>query len=140
MWPWGQPLIAALLALLGPTSVAVTGDVPAARVATGVCVAEDPTTCSPPTTLPVPGGTRCGQWWAMAREVGWPEGQLWTMDRVMACESNCRPEAHNASGASGLLQIMPFWWHGRDPYDPWTNLQMGLEVWQASGWRAWSCY
>lgn len=91
-----------------------------------------------PTTT-VPASARCPQWWQLAGEVGWPLEELPTVDRVMWCESKCQPTAHNRSGASGLMQIMPGWWDGRDPYDPAVNLAMALEVHELQGWPAWSC-
>ena len=57
----------------------------------------------------------------------------------MYCESRCEAHAHNRSGATGLLQIMPMHAHGRDLYDPATNLAVAIEVYEAQGWRAWSC-
>jgi len=89
---------------------------------------------------PAPVAGPCGQWYATASSVGWADEQWPTVARIMACESGCDPGAHNRSGASGLLQIMPGWWAGRDPYDPTTNLTMGLEVFRAQGWHAWSCH
>jgi transglycosylase-like protein with SLT domain len=109
------------------------------------CVS-DPGYCHPPTTPPpppqgnAPSWARCPQWWGLAQAVGWSPNELPTMDRVMRCESGCNPWAHNRSGASGLMQIMPFWWHGRDPYNPGVNLVMALEIKRSSGWRAWSCF
>jgi hypothetical protein len=94
---------------------------------------------TPPTTSSVPAWAHCPDWWPVALEVGWPADQLPTVDRVMWCESRCQPAARNRSGASGLMQIMPGWWHGRDPYDPAVNLAMALEVHNAQGWQAWSC-
>lgn len=91
-----------------------------------------------PTTT-TPSSARCPQWWTLAREVGWPADELPRMDRVMWCESTCQPNAHNRSGASGLMQIMPMWWDGRDPYDPAVNLAMALDIHAAQGWAAWSC-
>lgn len=102
----------------------VDATVPAARVT--------------PTTT-VPDSARCPQWWPLAQEVGWPLEELPHVDRVMWCESHCQPAAHNRSGASGLMQIMPGWWDGRDPYDPAVNLTMALDIHEAQGWRAWSC-
>lgn len=119
-------LLAAILAAVFPLS-------PAVRVAT-VQVAP------PPPTVAVAAGARCGDWWQLAVDVGWPADELPTLDRVMWCESNCEPRAHNRSGASGLMQIMPGWWGGRDPFDPTANLTMAFEVFEAQGWRAWSCW
>lgn len=116
-----------MAAVLGPLQ-------PAVRVATTVQVQP------PPPTVYVHEGASCGEWWQLAVDVGWPEGELPTVDRVMWCESKCQPAAYNRSGASGLMQVMPFWHKGRDPFDPTTNLSMALEVWRLQGWRAWSCY
>ena len=119
-----------------PTPEAAT---PATRVAT-VCVT-DAAWCHPlPESAVPPSWARCPQWWATARAAGWPEGEMPTVDRVMWCESNCQPHAHNRSGAAGLMQIMPAHHHGRDPYDPATNLAMAKEVHDRQGWKAWSCY
>lgn len=135
MFPdFGAALIAALLALTTPTATE-----PAVRTQTTVCVA-DADTCNPPITAPPSTDGPCGQWWPTALDAGWPENQRGTVLRVMRCESGCDPHAHNPSGASGLMQIMPMWWHGRDPYDPATNMEMAREVHDAQGWRAWSCF
>jgi hypothetical protein len=99
-----------------------------------------PAVRTPPSTIPVMSNAHCPQWWETAYEVGWPQDQLPTMDRVMWCESKCGPTEHNKSGASGLMQIMPMHWNGRDPYDPVINLTMALEVLERQGWQAWSCY
>jgi hypothetical protein len=95
---------------------------------------------APPPTMYVAENARCGVWWPLAAEVGWPEPELPTLDRVMWCESKCQPDAYNRSGASGLMQVMPMWHHGRDPFDATVNLTMALEVWHRQGWRAWSCF
>lgn len=87
-----------------------------------------------------PADSSCPQWYSLALEVGWSPEQWPTLDRLLWCESRCDEHAHNASGASGLLQVMPMHWHGRDPYDARTNLTIGLEVLERQGWRAWSCY
>lgn len=109
---------------------------PARRVQTTVQVAEPPPT--PPSYPSVTGP--CAEWAELAFEVGWPVEQWPTISRVMWCESKCQPWARNPSGASGLMQVMPFHWHGRDPFDPASNLTMALEVHERQGWRAWSCF
>jgi hypothetical protein len=90
----------------------------------------------PPTTITA---GPCGQWADTATAAGWAAGEWPTVARVMWCESRCQPTARNRSGAAGLMEVMPGWWGGRDPYDPAANLTMALEVWHAQGWRAWSC-
>ena len=83
---------------------------------------------------------RCSEWAPAALDAGWREDQLpELLGVIMWCESKCHPDAHNPSGASGLLQIMPFWAKGRDLFDPAINLAVGLEVYAAQGWRAWQC-
>jgi hypothetical protein len=117
----GQVILAAVLALVPATHV-------------------DRTQVGPAPDMSAPAWSRCPEWYSTALEVGWPESEWPTIDRVMKCESQCSPKAHNRSGASGLMQIMPLWWNGRDPYDPTVNLTMALEVHERQGWRAWSCY
>ena len=83
---------------------------------------------------------RCAEWAGAALEAGWQPEQLpELLDVIMWCESKCQPGAHNPSGATGLLQIMPMWHKGRDAYDPNVNLAIGLEVYEAQGWQAWQC-
>lgn len=127
-------IIHALVALALSVAAGVQATQPAARVAE---------TVGPPATTVIdayqPSG-HCTEWAETAFAVGWPTDQWPSISRVMWCESKCQPGAHNQSGASGLMQIMPGWWDGRDPYDPATNLTMALEVHDRQGWRAWSCY
>ena len=49
--------------------------------------------------------------------------------------------AHNASGASGLFQLMPFHWQGKfDPYNPWANSRYALQLsYGGTNWGAWVC-
>ena len=75
-----------------------------------------------------------------------PESQIPTALRIIACESGGNPLAKNkSSGASGLFQIMPFWADHlgipRDAlFDPSVNTEVALYVWEVQGWNAWSCY
>lgn len=94
----------------------------------------------PPATLYVDPGASCGEWWQLAVDVGWPERELPTVDRVMWCESRCEPHAYNRSGASGLMQVLKTHAPDADLFDPSTNLAVALDVWRRQGWRAWSCY
>jgi hypothetical protein len=114
----------------------VVAAAPAVRVETTVQVASTP---SPAPPAP-PSWARCPQWWDVALDAGFTVDEMPTVDRVMWCESNCQPGAHNRSGASGLMQVMPMWFDGRDPYDPATNLTMAVEIKHKQGWHAWSCY
>ena len=58
---------------------------------------------------------------------------------VASCESHLDPRAHNASGASGLFQLMPIWWQGQNPYDPVVNTRIAHQLYERSGWSPWSC-
>ena len=60
-------------------------------------------------------------------------------------ESNCQPGAHNRSGATGLMQIMPMWADdcGGSPgdlYNPSFNLRCARHILNVQGWTAWSTY
>lgn len=66
----------------------------------------------PTTTLPQPpADALCPQWWGLAREAGWTDDLLPTLDYVMWRESRCDPTQHNttlnADGSTdvGLTQI-----------------------------------
>lgn len=103
--------------------------------------ASAPAIRQPPITTPDgPENARCAEWWSEARDVGWPEQQLPTLDRVMWCESHCQPDAYNRSGASGLMQVLKSHAPNDDLFDPVTNLTVALDVWERQGWHAWSCY
>lgn len=64
---------------------------------------------------------------------------------IMRRESNCEPDAYNPSGATGLMQIMPFWaddcggWPSR-LFRPRFNLRCARHVYNVQGWYAWSTY
>lgn len=96
---------------------------------------------APAPALEVPEWARCPEWWPAALEAGWPPAEMPTLDRVMWCESRCSPAAYNRSSASGLMQVLARYFPaGADPLEPATNLAVALEVWEAQGWRAWSCW
>lgn len=65
---------------------------------------------------------------------------------LMELESAGDPEARNpSSGASGLMQVMPFWagYFGYSPsdlFEPWTNLEVAARIRDQQGWGAWSPY
>ena len=64
---------------------------------------------------------------------------------VMAGESGGNPDAYNPTGASGLMQVMPFW---ADYYNvprdnlfiPEVNIWIASEIRAEQGWSAWSAY
>lgn len=65
---------------------------------------------------------------------------------LMELESAGDPSARNpTSGASGLMQVMPFWaahfgYDTYDLFDPWTNLEVAAQIRDQQGWGAWSPY
>lgn len=65
---------------------------------------------------------------------------------LMELESAGDPGAKNpTSGASGLMQVMPFWaghfgYSTVDLFDPWTNLEIAAAIRDQQGWEAWSPY
>lgn len=70
------------------------------------------------------------------------------VESVMLCESGFNPRAQNASGASGLMQIMPVhaprfskrgWNYESDKFDPIKNLTIAAEIYKESGWGPWVC-
>lgn len=68
-----------------------------------------PTTTSPPTTtteppLEIPEGAKCGEWWQLALDVGWPEDRLPTLGRILWAESRCTPDVYNCC-SFGLAQM-----------------------------------
>ena len=106
---------------------------------------------SPTTTLPE---GKCAEWYPLAMEVGWPEAEWPTLDRVLWRESRCLPSAHNETdprhgsqwGSVSLLQLNSFWclpskysergWLQDqgivetcdDLFDPRTNLLAGYNI------------
>lgn len=108
----------------------------------------------------------CAGWIDLARFVGWREGQMETLKRVIFRESRCFPNAHNpndpAGGSHGLMQINGFWCRPNrywpegylqafgivetcdDLYEPAKNLRAGLLIYRyadrsyGNGWGPWS--
>lgn len=109
-------LISAALFVVGT----VGGSTPAAQTpvtsTTTAVAAELPpflgSTSAPTTTVNTYLSTaRCGQWWGLAIQIGWPEEAMETLDFIMWRESRCDPAQHNttlnADGSTdlGLTQI-----------------------------------
>lgn len=96
--------------------------------------------------LPDTPATDCSEWFWTAIEAGWDMSQWGFLSQTMFGESRCDPNAHNPSGASGLMQVMPSWAAPcgitRDQlYDPETNLRCAKTVFDAQGksaWQAWN--
>jgi hypothetical protein len=66
--------------------------------------------------------------------------------RVATCESGLNPGARNASGASGVFQLMPSTWattpyHAASPFNAWANINAAhwLFVRDGDSWREWQC-
>lgn len=115
-------------------------------------------TSAPATTTSVyiiPPTARCGQWWGLASQVGWPDETMETLDYVMWRESRCDPSQHNTTlnrdGSSdvGLTQVndrswcLPTKWYPNgylqtvgilstvgceQLFDPATNLRAAKEI------------
>ena len=116
--------------------------IPANRVAT-VCTTDEQY-CNPPTTPPRQPWRFCEEWHELAAEVGWPESAGYMLSGVIYYESGCNPNAHNPSGATGLMQLLgkhctPDLGCFMPSFDPATNLAQGLSLYRAEGgWRpAW---
>lgn len=106
---------------------------------------------------PIPADARCSQWWDLAREAGWPETTLDSLDVVMHKESRCTPDVWNRDdpmgGSRGLLQLNGFWTRWlrerghletvEDLYTPSVNLRAGLAIYEYGierygfGWGPW---
>ena len=107
---------------------------------------------------PIPAEARHPEWWALAREVGWEEDQMLTLDYVIHRESRGQTGAFNKSDPNGgsvcLLQINKFWVkylrqhnvirQAEDLYDPRTCLTAGLTIYRYGverhgwGWGPWA--
>ncbi len=81
------------------------------------------------------------QWRDLVRK-WFPASAVETMLCLMVHESNGNPNARNDSGASGLFQVMPFWFekYGGDPFDPENNAKVAARVYNEQGFRAWTPY
>jgi hypothetical protein len=107
---------------------------------------------------PIPTDARHPEWWALAREIGWAEDQMMTLDYVIHRESRGQTKAFNPSDPNGgsrcLIQINGSWtrWlrdqgvltKADDLYNPRTCLTAGLTIYQYGidrygfGWSPWA--
>lgn len=80
-----------------------------------------------------------GRWVRLSRRCGWSWSAMPTLMYVLERESKGQPRAVNpASGASGLMQLIPLHWQGRfDPLVPSANLRYGLKLYRGAGWQPW---
>ena len=98
----------ALLAFRGAdeTTPSLPTPTPVTTLITLPIASETTTTLPPP-----PADAHCPEWWALAREAGWTDDLLPTLDYVMWRESRCLTTAHNTtlnrdkSADIGLTQI-----------------------------------
>lgn len=135
------PIAAFIAAMLSVFGVAATpADYELAVRGTQVQLAPPPTVAASAPTGP------CAEWVHLLEQYdpGWDIGHF---QRIMWRESRCDPNAHNPSGATGLLQLMPFWAghlahcdvHTRtDLYDPVKNICGAAHVYTVQGINAWS--
>ena len=107
---------------------------------------------------PIPAEAHHPEWWGLAREVGWEEDQMLTLDYVIHRESRGQTMAFNKSDPNGgsrcLIQINGSWTRGLrdngvltkvdDLYNPRTCLTAGLTIYQYGvdrygfGWSPWA--
>jgi hypothetical protein len=108
--------------------------------------------------LPIPADAKVPQWWALAREVGWTEDALPTLDYVIFRESRGLNRSFNREDPHGgsrcLLQLNGSWtgWltdkgiitKPADLFKPVTCLTAGLAIYQYGmdrygfGWGPWA--
>lgn len=89
----------------------------------------------------------CWRYRQIALNQGFTRAQWrWPMRHIMWRESRCLPWAYNSSsGATGLMQIMPFWaddcggWPAR-LFRPRFNIHCARHVYRVQGWDAWSTF
>ena len=107
---------------------------------------------------PIPTEAHHPEWWGLAREVGWEEDQMLTLDYVIHRESRGQTMAFNKSDPNGgsrcLIQINGSWTRWLrdngvltkvdDLYNPRTCLTAGLTIYQYGvdrygfGWSPWA--
>jgi len=108
--------------------------------------------------LPIPADAKVPQWWALAREVGWTEDAMPTLDHVIFRESRGLNRSFNRQDPNGgsrcLLQLNGSWtgWltdkgiitKPSDLFKPVTCLTAGLAIYQYGvdrygfGWGPWA--
>jgi hypothetical protein len=108
--------------------------------------------------LPIPADAKVPQWWALARQVGWKEDALGTLDYLIFRESRGLNRSFNREDPNGgsrcLLQLNGSWngWltdkgiitKPSDLFKPETCLTAGLAIYQYGvdrygfGWGPWA--
>jgi soluble lytic murein transglycosylase-like protein len=150
------------------TAILISLGVAGGTVAMAQAPAETTTTGTPSSTanirtvreepMPIPADAKAPRWWQLAREVGWKEETLSTLDYLIHRESRGRARAFNREDPNGgsrcLLQINGSWtgWLAdkgiitkpADLFDPATCLTAGLAIYQYGvdrygfGWGPWA--
>lgn len=96
-----------------------------------------------PLQLPAQMASVGGDDWRGLVASHFPAGVVDTMVCLISHESGGNPAAVNpTSGATGLLQVMPFWhqeWPG-DYTDPAWNIEIARRIYNLQGLSAWSPY
>jgi len=123
--------------------------------------AETSTTAAPTTKVPVtitlpplvlPEGTPCAEWAPLARQVGWADGDIPQLLRILWKESRCQPGAWNGAdaGLTQINQIHSEWLaqlglsHPDAMFEPANNLWFALQLFEGRekagkcGWKPWS--
>jgi hypothetical protein len=108
--------------------------------------------------LPIPADAKVPQWWALARQVGWKEDAMRTLDYLIFRESRGLNRSFNRQDPNGgsrcLLQLNGSWnsWltdkgiitKSSDLFKPATCLTAGLAIYQYGvdrygfGWGPWA--
>jgi soluble lytic murein transglycosylase-like protein len=118
----------------------------AAAVAASMAAAKPAPPVAAPVTAPKTVAVSAGYVQDLIRQAFAAQGQAavdWGL-RVAACESGYNPNAHNASGASGVFQFMPTTWRGtpygsQNIFDASANVNAAAWYYQKNGGGAWSC-
>ena len=131
----------------GPLTLAALESVTVTKPASRGTQTQTRTPPPPPTPAPTATGP-CAEWVPLlqAHSPGWDISHF---QRIMFRESRCDPSARNPSGASGLMQIMPFWANGghlrhcgissrTDLFDPAKNVCGAAHIYRTQGINAWS--
>lgn len=158
-----------VLSACGATSVErISSPVPETLPATTTTTTTVVVGTTVPTTVPAVSTTTtihltgdCVEWADDALAIGWPLGELPTVQYLMYRESRCDPSQYNPDdprgGSHGLLQINGHWCRPNptygidigwlqengmlqscdDLYDPWVNLQSALLIWTEYGFEPW---
>ena len=136
--------VATLIGLGVAGGTVAMAQAPAETTATGTPSSTDNVRLVREEPLPIPADAKVPQWWALAREVGWKEDAMATLDYLIYRESKGYNRAFNREdpngGSRGLLQINGAWTtflrdkniitKPSDLFNPATCLTAGLAIYQ----------